>query len=539
MTQPHPAGDGVHGGISLEQIGRFQSGQFDEDAAEIIAYSPTAERLYVVNAELGGIEVLDLADPSNPDRTDRLDPGAVWDDAGEVTNVTLREGDSGDGETTAVLAAAVMAETPQDPGRIVFFDAIEGAAIAGVEVGAGPDKVAFTPDGTRVLSADSGEPSDDYERDPPGTVSIVDVRDGFEDPNVAQADFTAYDGREAELRERGVHLHGPAEAASDAIEPEYLTVTADSKTAYVVLQINNAIAVVDIESAAVEDIHPLGYKDHAATGNELDASDVDRLCIRNWPVEGMYQPDAIECYEVDGQTYLVTANEGANRDTDGFDEVTKVRDLTLDPAAFDLSDVSGVDSVADLQEPHNLGNLDTTTAFGDVDDDGRHESLYAFGGRSFAIWRPDGTLVYDSGADFELLVAMHHPEHFNADGTENEPFARSTAKGPEPEGIAVGRVDGRDYAFVGLERIGSLVVYDVTDPEGPAFVQYINNRNFDVDPEADVEDGPADLEDVGDLGPEGVTFIPGQKSPVEDPLVAVANELSGTTTLYRVHRTQA
>lgn len=194
----------------------------------------------------------------------------------------------------------------------------------------------------------------------------------------------------------------------------------------------------------------------------------------------------------------------------------------------------GVDDVAELQRAENLGNLLTTTERGDVDGDGRHEELYAFGGRSFSIWTTDGDLVYDSGADFELLVAMHHPEHFNTDGLRNEPFARSTVKGPEPEGVAVGRVEDRAYAFVGLERMGSVVVYDVTAPEAPSFVQYLNNRNFDVDPTADVAEGAADPADAGDLGPEGVTFIPRPESPVEYPLVAVGNELSGTTTVYAV-----
>ncbi len=537
MTDPHPAGGGGRG-VSLRQVGRFESGQFDEDAAEIIAHGADGDELFVVNAELGGVDVLDVSDPSEPVRRDRLALEDAWDDAGEVTNIALRDGvpvGEGAGET-AVLAVAVVAETPQDRGRVVFYDAAERTHLTNVTVGAGPDKVAFTPDGTHVLTADSGEPSDDYADDPPGTVSVVDVREGVASASVDRADFAAYDGHEDELRDRGVRIFGPDATASTDLEPEYLTVSSDSETAYVVLQVNNALAVVDVASATVEDIHPFGFKDHNATGNELDASDVDRICIRNWPVYGMYQPDAVDSYKVDGETYLVTANEGTMRDYDGFSEVATVADLDLDPDAFDLDGVAGVDDVADLQRPEHLGNLLTTTALGDVDGDGRHEEVYAFGGRSFSVWTTDGELVYDSGADFELLVAMHHPEYFNADGLRNAPFVQSTAKGPEPEGITVGRVDGRPYAFVGLERIGSVVVYDVSDPASPSFVQYVNNRNFDVDPLPDVADGSASPSDAGDLGPEGVTFVSRAESPVDDPLVAVANELSGTTTVYRVDR---
>ena len=537
MTAPYPAGTGERGGVVLEQVGRYESGQFDEDAAEIIAFSEDSDHLFVVNADVPGVDVLDAADPADPERVGRISVAEAWPDVGEVTNVALKDDVALADETTTVLAVSAVAEEPGENGRILFYDAADRSHAETVEVGATPDAVKFTPDGTRVLTADSGEPSGDYEVDPPGTVSVVDVSDGVGAATVAQADFADYDGREDELRERGVRIFGPTPTASRNLEPEYLTVSADSETAYVVLQLNNALAEVDVASATVEEVRALGYKDHDATGNELDASDVDRLCIRNWPIYGMYQPDAITAFEADGDTYLATANEGGTRDSEGYSEVARVADLDLAPDAFDFDAIPGVGSVADLQRPEHLGNLLTTTARGDVDGDGRHEELYAFGGRSFAIWRPDGSLVYDSGADFELLEAIHHPEYFNTDGLENAPFAQSTAKGPEPEGIAVGEVGGRTYAFVGLERIASVVVYDVTDPSDPAFVQYVNNRNFDVDPQA-VEDGPADPGDVGDLGPEGVTFVPATASPVDAPLVAVGNELSGTTTLYRVHALQ-
>ena len=536
MTSPHPAGTGTHGGVALEQIGRYESGQFNQDAAEIIAHSTASDTIFVVNAKIGGVDVLDVSTPADPDRVDQLILDDVWADAGEVTNIALQDDiPLRDGTHTTVLAVATVADPPQDPGRVVFYDATARSYVASVDVGAVPDKVVFTPDGTRVLTADSGEPSEDYTVDPLGTVTILDVSDGIEEVTTEQVDFTDYDGHEDTLRERGVRIFGPDACASTNLEPEYVAVSADSTTAYVVLQVNNAFAVVDIDAGAVTDIHSFGYKDHDATGNELDASDVDRLTIRNWPIYGMYQPDAIATYDVDGETYLVTANEGAMRDHEGFSEVTTVADLDLDPNAFDLDAIPGIDDAEELQRPKHLGNLLTTTERGDVDDDGRHEDLYAFGGRSFSIWQPDGTLVYDSGADFELLVAMHHPEYFNTDGLQNTPFSQSTMKGPEPEGITLGRVDDRVYAFVGLERIGSLVVYDVTDPTAPSFVQYINNRNFAIDPLPAVEEGTAEPTEVGDLGPEGVTFISREASPIDDPLVTVGNELSGTTTLYRVH----
>lgn len=520
------------GSVHLVEVGQYASGEFAADAAEILAHDPETDYLFVVNAEAGGVDVLAIDDPGAPAKVETLSLSEAWDGAGEVNNVAHDDG---------LLAVATNAADPQDPGRVVFFDARDLTARGSAEVGAMPDMVTFHPDGERVLVACAAEPDEDWERDPPAAVAVVDASDP-DDPTAEVVDFTALDGRENELRERGVRLFGPGDhneiRASRNLQPEYLALSGDGTTAYVVLQPNNAIAVLDVEAGEWTDVHPLGAKDHRRPGNELDASDADGgVCVRNWPVYGMYQPDAAALYEADGEEYLVTANEGTRRDDPGYSEVARVGDLDLDPDAFDLSTVAGVDSVADLARPENLGNLTVTTERGDVDGDGRFEDLYSFGGRSFAIWTTDGDLVYDSGAAFELLVAMHHPGYFNADGLDNEPLARSTDMGPEPEGIALGEVDGRTYAFVGLERIASLVVYDVTDPRRPRFAQYLNARDFDVDPEDDIGSGPREASAAGDLGPEGVTFVDGEASPIDDPLVAVGNELSGTTTLYRVRST--
>lgn len=256
--------------------------------------------------------------------------------------------------------------------------------------------------------------------------------------------------------------------------------------------------------------------------NGLDASDSDgAINITNWPVLGMYQPDALASYEVKGETFIITANEGDGRDYDGFSEEAEVKDLVLDPTAFP--------NAAELQADETLGSLTVTTANGDTDGDGDFDKLYAFGGRSFSIWDTQGNLVYDSGDDFEQITAALLPENFNSDNTENNSFdSRSDNKGPEPEGVAIGAIDDHIYAFIGLERIGGVMVYDVTNPESPTFIEYVNNRNF----EGDALAGTA-----GDLGPEGLTFIAAEDSPNGKPLLAVANEVSGTTTLFEIANT--
>ena len=253
----------------------------------------------------------------------------------------------------------------------------------------------------------------------------------------------------------------------------------------------------------------------------LDASNKDnKINIVNWPVNGMYQPDAIVTYKFEGKTYLVTANEGDARDYDGFSEEVRVEDVILDPGTFP--------DVVDLQKEENLGRLKITNTIGDIDNDGDFDKLYSYGARSFSIWSTDGKLIFDSGDDFEQLTANFIPNNFNSTNDENNSFDnRSDDKGPEPEGITIGEIDGRSYVFIGLERVGGIMVYDITDPFDISFVQYINNRDFE---------GEAASFTAGDLGPEGILFISKEKSPINKPLLVVANEVSGTTTIYLINQ---
>lgn len=253
-------------------------------------------------------------------------------------------------------------------------------------------------------------------------------------------------------------------------------------------------------------------------GTGIDASDRDsKINIANWPVRGMYQPDAIASYKVGGQTFLVTANEGDARGYTAFNEEVRVGSLDLDNAAFPNESM--------LKNNANLGRLNVTRATGDTDGDGDFDQLFVFGGRSLSIWSADGKLVFDSGDELERITAAAAPAFFNASGTDNAFDSRFDNKGPEPEGVVLGKVKGRTYAFIGLERIGGVVVYDVTDPHAPAFVKYVNNRDFTQ---------PVSSAAALDLGPEVLTFVPAANSPNGKPLLLVANEVSGTTTVYEI-----
>jgi 2',3'-cyclic-nucleotide 2'-phosphodiesterase/3'-nucleotidase/5'-nucleotidase len=353
--------------------------------------------------------------------------------------------------------------------------------------------------------------------------------------------FTAFNAGRPRHHElpKNIRIYGPNASVAQDLEPEYITT--DGETAWVTLQENNAIAVIDIKSARVRKVFGLGFKDHSRAKNKLDASDDDgAIDIRRWPVFGMYQPDAIANFRHDGKSYLITVNEGDAREYDAFAEEERVADLALDPAKFP--------NAAELQADENLGRLTVTTAQGDTDGDGDFDRLFVPGGRSFSIWNATtGALVFDSGAELEQLLANLLPAEFNANHEENDSLDnRSDNKGPEPEGVTLGQVEGRLYAFVALERIGGILVLDLSDPKSPEFVDYVNNRRFrdeagtpvptcagfDPPESEEIEDCVRPNPEAGDLGPEGLKFVPAGEAPKGKPLLIVGNEVSGTTTVY-------
>ncbi|HRP66894.1 MAG TPA: choice-of-anchor I family protein [Thauera sp.] len=507
--------------VTIWPLGSYQTGLFEQSAAEIVGHDPASQRLFVVNAASGMIDVLDVRDPASPTFLFNISLG------GTVNSVAVHKG---------LIAAAVENPVKTAPGRVVFLTA-EGRTLTDVEVGALPDMLTFTPDGKRVLVANEGEPNDAYTIDPEGSVSIIDLPADISQlgpQHVRTAGFTRFN--EVAL-DPAIRVFGPKGTVAQNLEPEYITVSRDSRTAWVALQEANAIAILDIEAGEFSAIKPLGFKDHMLPGNELDVSDRDGIRIGNWPVLGMYQPDAIASYEYRGQTYIVTANEGDSRDWSGYSEVSRFRALSerTPPCAdsprlqaFLADNPFGISSLAQLRDNANLGRLNVTTATGLRADGSCYEDLYAYGARSFSIWTADLKQVFDSGAEFERHIASVNPAHFNANHTANAPDARSDDKGPEPEAVAVARLFGRTYAFIGLERIGGVMIYDITNPYAPGFVQYFNHRDFSATPST-----PAAL----DLGPEGIHVIEPQDSPIPGvPLLVVANEVSGTTTVFRIDR---
>ncbi|MEL7497775.1 MAG: choice-of-anchor I family protein [Planctomycetota bacterium] len=504
--------DILWGKPTLQVEWTYSTGVFDESAAEIVAYDSATHRIFVTNGNDQAVDVLDV----EGNKIGAIDVSGIGSPDSTPTSVASFNG---------LIAIAVDPDDTAVRGNVLFVDASSLSVKSTVEVGFLPDMVTFTPNGKKVVVANEGEPSDDYTLDPEGSISIITVGDGTQ-PSVKEAGFTAFNSQEAELKAKGVRIFGPNASVAQDLEPEYVAVSADSKTAYVCLQENNAVAVVDLRRGIVRSVAALGFKDHSIPGNGIDASNRDdAINIQNWPTLGMYQPDSIATYKFLGWTFVITANEGDARDYDGFSEEERVEDLTLDPAAYP--------NAATLQSEENLGRLKTTSATGDTDGDGDFDQIYSYGARSFSIWsisrRGNATQIYDSGDDFEQITASELPLDFNSTDDENDSFDnRSDDKGPEPEALTIGHDLFQSYSLVGLERVGGIMLYEITNPFSPRFIEYKNNRDFAGDAEAGT---------AGDLAPEGIVFVSRSKSPFTEPVVVVSNEVSGTTTLYRVKRT--
>jgi DNA-binding beta-propeller fold protein YncE len=505
-NQTKMAGDVMNAGahpITIVPMGEYRTGILDESAAEIPAFDPVSKRIFVVNGADKVVDILDMSDPSELTKIAAIDL-STWGKG--ANSVAIKNG---------VVAVAVENSDKQAPGQAVFFDT-DGGFISAVTVGALPDMIKFSPDGKYVLVANEGEPNDAFTNDPEGSISIISMAGGAEnlsDDDVRTVDFKFLnDGK----LPHGMRTSNPGTSSvAQDVEPEYIAVSKDSKTAYVSLQENNAVAIIDIDTATVKNVAGLGFKDHSV--HAFDASDKDgKTNIRTWPVMGMFMPDTIDAINIDGKEWVLIANEGDSRDYDGYSEETRVGKLTLDPVAFPTAST--------LQKDENLGRLKTTTAEGDIDGDGDFDVIYSYGARSFSVLDADGEMVFDSGDAFEQILAANYPNVFNSSDTENySRDNRSDDKGPEPEGIASGYVNGTPYAFIGLERQGGFMVYDLTNPTNPQFVTYHSDRRFSGNPENDT---------AGELAPEGLQFVDAKDSPTGNAMLVVASEVSGSTKVY-------
>lgn len=444
----------------------------DQGVPEISAYDKNTKTVFSTNTEAKKVEVIDISEVANPKLKTAID---ITPFGGNLNSVAVMNG---------LLAIAVEGNNKaMNPGKIIVFKTDDlSAPFITANAGFLPDMVTFTPDGKYILSANEGEPNEDNTIDPEGSVTIVNI----ESKTSETIGFTAFNSQEATLENDGFRVFGKTNGIDNPlnvdVEPEYIAVSDDSKTAYIALQENNGIAVLDLNTKNITEILPLGSKDYNDFSFDLSDKD-DTFNLKEWNVKSFYQPDAINYFTTNGTGYIITANEGDARDYDGFSEEVRVDDLILDPTVYP--------NAAELQEKENLGRLKVTTVNGDIDGDGDIDQIFGYGARSFSIWNTSGTLVYDSG-NFLTTKTQELGTY---------PEGRSDDKGTEPEAVTTYATATNVYAFVGLERSGDVFIFDITNPAAPQFLNSLSNTS-----------------------PEGLLVIPASDSPNGKDLLVVSNE---------------
>jgi len=491
--------------IELNYIGSFDPSGSSSSTCEIVVHDTASQRLFTTSAVAGFLDIIDFSNPTTPSVITSVNINPY----GGVTSVAVKNG---------IVAVASPNADETLNGSVLFFDT-NGTFLKQVSVGALPDMITFSPDGTKVMTANEGQPNVDYSVDPEGSVSIIDISGGIatlSQSNVTTLLFTAYNAQEAALIASGVRKLKLTSTLSQDFEPEYITISSDSQKAWITLQENNAIAEINLTSNTISDIWALGTKDISLPGNGFDVSDNNgQVLIANWPIQAFFIPDGVASYTVAGTTYLVTANEGDEKEYGTFTERVAVGAVTytLDATNFPNASV--------LKQNHNLGRFRVTNLNGNTDADAEFETINCVGTRSFSIFNTaTKQIVFDSGDDFERYTAANLPTLFNADHENNTPKGRSRAKGPEPEGVTIAQIATETFAFVSLERVGGVMVYNITNPNNPVFVDYKNSRSTSAY--------------SGDHGPEGITYIAPSNSPTGKGYILVANEISGTITIYEV-----
>lgn len=490
--------------LKLELAGRYNSRAMNEDGGslEIVQYNPVNGFAYAVSGVKGKLIAVDLNGSLEGDKVVEL-TGAEYDVKALVSGFTY-----GDMTSVAIspdgskLAVAIQAEGYADNGVVALFTCKADGSLellSTATVGVQPDMVTFA-NNTTILTADEGEPRNGTNGDDPkGSVSIVTIGENNE-LTANTVYFDSFNEKRDELTAAGVLVQKESNPSTD-FEPEYIAVSGN--TAYVSLQEANAIAVLDIGNKTFTGVYPLGFQDYGVT--KVDLQKNDTIALSNYDnVCGIKMPDGISVTTIGGKTYLLTANEGDSR-----------------------ADWAGLDNeYENVTSPTGHVTLDKKVVWFNANlwDGLDNEKAYVFGGRSFSIYEVGNNglkLVYDSGSDFETITAAQLPDYFNASNDKISLDNRSGKKGPEPETVITGTVNGKTYAFIALERIGGVMVYDITNPAQAQFVNYINSREFD----AAIQ---------GDVSPEGLGFISAANSKTGQPLLLTACEVSGTLAAYEL-----
>ncbi len=509
--------------LNAQSAGPFQLGKvltplstISMKTAEISDFMPGKNKLFVV----GDAKVVEVVDLSNPGMPKKI---AEKEIPGNASSVTVH----GD-----LVAVSMLEDEEWKDGQVQVMRYTDSLEVVGLyRVCSQPDMIKFTPDGKNLLVACEGSPSTDFSEDPEGGIAVLTVAkaDDAELWKGAELTVVRFDKLDTNsLKKAGVRAPG-VQGFVKSLEPEYITVSEDSRWAWVSLQENNAIAKLDVKAKKITKVFPLGYVDYSS-GATIDAVSNGLIEMKNYPLRGLRQPDGIASFAIGDKYYVLTANEGAPvNDYKAWTDVTTPLMLAeqgrLDPSVF-------TDSLLNELKDLSVSNLEHCNAGRRTHVAEKCPYMYTFGSRSMSIFDGEtGRLVWDTYDMFERILAKIAPEYFNWNAKKGKVKMdkRSGDKGCEPENVTVGEVGYKRYAFVGLERTSGIMVVDVTEAETPRYLKA---------PKPEEYKGPKVVDyylDPLDRGPEGILFIPADKSPLANQaLLIVGYEYSKTLTIYMV-----
>ena len=435
--------------------------------------------------------------------------------------------------------------TSNGTGRLVFFNTSNGSILNTLELGYHPDHVSRTPDGTKLLIANEGEytTGENGTTARAGSVSVVDISSvasaaniaALSSANVITRDFSAPNltgnASLTGVRDNTLTTNNATTTANpNNVEPEYITSTNDK--AFITLQEGNAIAVLDFSSSNSTDwkftnIHKLGTITKLIDASDREFSNSVGLAAINDTITGLPMPDTITSFTRNGTVYLATANEGDARPDDG--DVARFASASIAPSTLSSLNATysglprqGIAANGTLTSNGTSASAIATNALGRLNiltdqgkgGNGTIETPTALGTRSFTIWNSEtGALVFDSASMIEEYVLANDIASFNINSGDTAAFdTRSDDKGPEPEGITFGSIDGRDYLFVIAERQNGIFQFDITSLASVSITGYFNTVTSTFD------SGGAFV------SPETIQFIAAGSNPTGQNLLLVGYE---------------
>ena len=368
----------------------------------------------------------------------------------------------------------------------------------------------------------------------------------------------------------------------------YVAWSKDGATLFINLQENSAVVKYVLETG-VRTIHPYGLKDWSEV--KIDTVGDDDGCSDMAVMPGfksLRNPDSIATFSVGGVNYLITANEGDDKEYGALETKQKFKDLIDAADAFD-SDFTEFDveaSAAALATAHGLfggSKMRVTIGSAAVDYSTPTAPIFkgavGFGGRGITIYNADTmALVWDSGSLFEEVQCKSFPWAFN--GIQDEEFAgtggvlyatagaslqgvleemedvnvdgctdggngspgacpmgktvgeRSLKDGAAPETVSVAHVCGKTLAVTATEKSDTAFLFDLGTPAAPKLINV-----FHLSPASELKNPSIAYNDgtLGDIDPETILILTPEESPTGYAALLVGGAWSGTLSLYHLY----